>query len=49
MVRVITFRKVTMKEPKKDFESLLNREAPPEVERMGLTWLIAAAIELAVS
>ncbi|MCG6133774.1 MAG: M50 family metallopeptidase [Nostoc sp. LLA-1] len=33
-----------MKEPGKNFEPLLSREAPPEVERMGLTWLIAAAI-----
>jgi hypothetical protein len=28
-----------MKEPK-DFQPLLSQEAPPEVERMGLTWLI---------
>ncbi|MDZ8051147.1 MAG: M50 family metallopeptidase [Aulosira sp. ZfuVER01] len=33
-----------MREPGKDFENLLPQEAPPEVERMGLTWLIAAAI-----
>ncbi|MBE9050336.1 M50 family metallopeptidase [Nostocales cyanobacterium LEGE 11386] len=33
-----------MREPGKDFESLLSREAPPALERMGLTWLIAAAI-----
>jgi Peptidase M50B-like len=33
-----------MSEPRKDFETLLNQEAPPEIERMGLTWLIAAAI-----
>ena len=28
----------------KDFEPLLTKEAPPAVDRMGLTWLIAAAI-----
>jgi hypothetical protein len=28
-----------MKEPN-DFQPLLSQEAPPEVERMGLTWLI---------
>lgn len=28
----------------KDFEPLLTKEAPPSVDRMGLTWLIAAAI-----
>ncbi|MFN6566555.1 M50 family metallopeptidase [Dendronalium sp. ChiSLP03b] len=33
-----------MTEPGKDFEPLLAREAPPEVERMGLTWLTVAAI-----
>ncbi|MBW4562186.1 MAG: M50 family metallopeptidase [Mojavia pulchra JT2-VF2] len=33
-----------MREPGKGFENLLPQEAPPEVERMGLTWLIAAAI-----
>jgi Peptidase M50B-like len=33
-----------MREPPKDFENLLPQEAPPEVERMGLTWLIVAAI-----
>ncbi|BAZ54225.1 hypothetical protein NIES4103_69100 (plasmid) [Nostoc sp. NIES-4103] len=33
-----------MSEPGKDFEPLLTREAPPEVERMGLTWLMVAAI-----
>ncbi|BAZ27091.1 hypothetical protein NIES4073_80070 [Kalymmatonema gypsitolerans NIES-4073] len=27
----------------KDFEPLLTKEAPPAVDRMGLTWLIAAA------
>jgi Peptidase M50B-like len=32
-----------MREPK-DFASLLAQEAPPEVERMGLTWLVGAAI-----
>jgi hypothetical protein len=37
-----------MKEPRKDYESLLTREAPAEVERMGLTWLIAAAIATSV-
>ncbi|MBD2358019.1 M50 family metallopeptidase [Tolypothrix sp. FACHB-123] len=33
-----------MREPGKDFANLLSQEAPKEVERMGLTWLIAAAI-----
>lgn len=33
-----------MREPGKKFENLLANEAPSEVERMGLTWLIAAAI-----
>lgn len=33
-----------MREPGKNFANLLPQEAPPEVERMGLTWLIAAAI-----
>ncbi len=33
-----------MREPGKDFEPLLAKEAPPQVERMGLTWLTAAAI-----
>lgn len=28
----------------KDFQPLLTKEAPPAVDRMGLTWLIAAAI-----
>ncbi|MBE9007974.1 M50 family metallopeptidase [Fortiea sp. LEGE XX443] len=37
-----------MKEPSKNFETLLSAEAPPEVERMGLTWLVAAAIATAV-
>jgi hypothetical protein len=37
-----------MKEPGKNFETLLSREAPPEVERMGLTWLVAAAIATTV-
>ncbi|MBD2455391.1 M50 family metallopeptidase [Nostoc sp. FACHB-87] len=37
-----------MKEPSKDFATLLSTEAPPEVERMGLTWLVAAAIATAV-
>lgn len=32
-----------MREPGKEFQPLLAKEAPPEVERMGLTWLIAAA------
>ncbi|MBK1986869.1 M50 family metallopeptidase [Sphaerospermopsis aphanizomenoides BCCUSP55] len=31
-----------------DFPSLLTQEAPPEVERMGLTWLIGAAIATAI-
>ncbi|MCM0588969.1 MAG: M50 family metallopeptidase [Gloeotrichia echinulata IR180] len=33
-----------MREPGKDFANLFPQEAPTEVERMGLTWLIAAAI-----
>ncbi|BAY21266.1 hypothetical protein NIES2100_10160 [Calothrix sp. NIES-2100] len=33
-----------MREPGKNWENLLPQEAPKEVERMGLTWLIAAAI-----
>lgn len=33
-----------MREPGKEFQPLLTKVAPPEVERMGLTWLIAAAI-----
>ncbi|PLZ80239.1 peptidase M50, partial [Fischerella thermalis WC217] len=33
-----------MRESKKENQSLLANEAPPEVERMGLTWLIGAAI-----
>jgi len=33
-----------MRKPGKNFEPLLTKEAPPVVERMGLTWLIAAAI-----
>ncbi|MBW4683749.1 MAG: M50 family metallopeptidase [Komarekiella atlantica HA4396-MV6] len=33
-----------MRKSSKDFEPLINREAPPVVERMGLTWLIGAAI-----
>ncbi|AFY30722.1 M50 family metallopeptidase [Calothrix sp. PCC 7507] len=33
-----------MREPGKNFDNLLPQETPPEVERMGLTWLIAAAI-----
>ncbi len=33
-----------MREPGKDFANVLPQEAPTEVERMGLTWLIAAAI-----
>ncbi|MBD6616301.1 M50 family metallopeptidase [Komarekiella sp. 'clone 1'] len=33
-----------MRKSGKDFEPLINREAPPVVERMGLTWLIGAAI-----
>jgi len=37
-----------MREPGKDFQTLLSREAPPEVERMGLTWLVAAAIATTV-
>ncbi|WP_375506612.1 M50 family metallopeptidase [uncultured Nostoc sp.] len=37
-----------MKEPSKNFDPLLTREAPPVVERMGLTWLIAAAIATAL-
>jgi hypothetical protein len=37
-----------MREPRKDFQPLLAKEAPPEVERMGLTWLMAAAIATVV-
>ncbi|MBD2560289.1 MULTISPECIES: M50 family metallopeptidase [Nostoc] len=37
-----------MREPSKNFEPLLTKEAPPVVERMGLTWLIAAAIATAL-
>ncbi|BCL36973.1 M50 family metallopeptidase [Nostoc sp. MS1] len=37
-----------MSQPGKDFETLLHREAPPEVERMGLTWLVGAAIATAL-
>lgn len=37
-----------MSQPGNDFETLLHREAPPEVERMGLTWLVGAAIATAV-
>lgn len=33
-----------MKEPGKDFLPKLTRVAPPVVERMGLTWLITAAV-----
>ncbi|MBD2214968.1 M50 family metallopeptidase [Nostoc linckia FACHB-104] len=37
-----------MREPGKNFENLLPQETPKEVERMGLTWLIAAAIATVV-
>ena len=37
-----------MREPSKNFQPLLTREAPLVVERMGLTWLIAAAIATAL-
>lgn len=37
-----------MREPGKNFEPLISKEAPPEVERMGLTWLVAAAIATTV-
>ena len=37
-----------MSQPGNDFETLLHREAPPEVERMGLTWLVGAAIATAI-
>ncbi|MEH2371678.1 M50 family metallopeptidase [Nostoc sp.] len=37
-----------MREPSKNFQPLLTREAPQVVERMGLTWLIAAAIATAL-
>ncbi|MEA5601946.1 M50 family metallopeptidase [Nostoc sp. UHCC 0252] len=37
-----------MREPSKNFEPLLTKEAPPVVERMGLTWLVAAAIATAL-
>jgi hypothetical protein len=33
-----------MREPNQDFQTLLQQEAPPAVERMGLTWLITAAV-----
>ncbi|MEA5549553.1 M50 family metallopeptidase [Anabaena cylindrica UHCC 0172] len=36
-----------MREPK-DFSPFLSQEAPSEVERMGLTWLVGAAIATAV-
>ncbi|MDZ8187417.1 MAG: M50 family metallopeptidase [Nostoc sp. ChiSLP02] len=36
-----------MKEPSKNLENLLAKEAPAVVERMGLKWLIAAAIATA--
>lgn len=36
-----------MREPK-NFPSLLTQEVPPQVERMGLTWLVGAAIATAV-
>lgn len=32
-----------MRESRKDFQPLLKKEAPSAVDRMGLTWLIAAA------
>ena len=37
-----------MREPSKNSEPLLTQEAPSVVERMGLTWLIAAAIATAL-
>ncbi|MHC5723451.1 MAG: M50 family metallopeptidase [Nostoc sp.] len=37
-----------MRESSKNFQPLLTREAPLVVERMGLTWLIAAAIATAL-
>ncbi|QLE57862.1 M50 family metallopeptidase [Nostoc sp. TCL26-01] len=37
-----------MAEPGKQFDTLLHQEAPPAVERMGLTWLIGAAIATAL-
>ncbi|HEY9802877.1 MAG TPA: M50 family metallopeptidase [Leptolyngbyaceae cyanobacterium] len=37
-----------MSQPGNDFDTLLHREAPPEVERMGLTWLVGAAIATAL-
>ncbi len=33
-----------MREPGKNFEFLLNNQAPPAIERMGFTWLMAAAL-----
>jgi hypothetical protein len=33
-----------MREPNKDFQPLIAQEAPPEVESMGLIWLLGAAI-----
>lgn len=37
-----------MSEPGKDFEDLFPNTAPPVLERMGLTWLVGAAIATAI-
>jgi hypothetical protein len=37
-----------MSQPGKDFHNLFSDEAPPVVERMGLTWLVGAAIATVV-
>ncbi|HIK08248.1 MAG TPA: M50 family metallopeptidase [Trichormus sp. M33_DOE_039] len=37
-----------MSEPGRDFHNLFTNEAPPAVERMGLTWLVGAAIATAI-
>ncbi|WP_427161557.1 M50 family metallopeptidase [Aliinostoc sp. HNIBRCY26] len=37
-----------MSEPGRDFDKLFTDEAPPVVERMGLSWLVGAAIATAI-
>ncbi|QEI43081.1 hypothetical protein BMF77_03697 [Dolichospermum sp. UHCC 0315A] len=37
-----------MREPSKKFKPLFTQETPTEVEQMGLTWLVAAAIVTAI-
>lgn len=37
-----------MREPSKKFKPLFTQETPIEVEQMGLTWLVAAAIVTAI-